>query len=77
MFVNFSRATLDVGLRHIFIEKKNLHELHSRKVREKDRDIRNLKKAELQLRVASEALQHTKSVHEKVKGQVCRMLFWF
>ncbi|XP_064633168.1 coiled-coil domain-containing protein 146-like [Lineus longissimus] len=64
------RATLDVSLRHIFIEKKNLHELHSRKVREKDRDVRNLKKAELQLRVATEALAHTKSVHEKVKGQV-------
>ncbi|XP_074646441.1 coiled-coil domain-containing protein 146-like [Tubulanus polymorphus] len=64
------RATLDLSLRHIYLEKKNLHEIYSRKVREKDRDLRNLKKAELQLKVATEALQHTNSVYDKVKGQV-------
>ncbi|WAR25693.1 CC146-like protein [Mya arenaria] len=47
------RATLDLNLRHIHLEKKNAHDIHSRKMREKDRDLRNMKKAELQLRVDS------------------------
>ncbi|KAJ8301978.1 hypothetical protein KUTeg_020965 [Tegillarca granosa] len=64
------RATLDMSLRHIHLEKKNTHDVHSRKSREKDRDLRNLKKAELQLKVADESLAHTKSVHEKIKSQV-------
>ncbi|XP_046573953.1 LOW QUALITY PROTEIN: coiled-coil domain-containing protein 146-like [Haliotis rubra] len=64
------RATLDLNLRHVHLEKKNLHDVHSRKSREKDRDLRNLKKAELQLRVADESLNHTKSIHEKIKSQV-------
>ena len=52
------------------MEKKNNHDVHSRKLREKDRDLRNLKKAELQLRVADESLNHSKLIHEKVKSQV-------
>lgn len=39
-------------------------------MREKDRDIRNLKKAELQSKVADESLNHTKLIHEKIKSQV-------
>lgn len=64
------RATLDLNLRHISLEKKNNHDVHSRKIREKDRDLRNLKKCELHLRVADESLNHTKLIHEKVKSQV-------
>ncbi|XP_069141238.1 coiled-coil domain-containing protein 146-like [Argopecten irradians] len=64
------RSTLDISLRHTHLEKKNTHDVHSRKSREKDRDLRNLKKAELQFKVAEESLSHTKSVHEKVKGQI-------
>ncbi|KAL4226619.1 hypothetical protein ACF0H5_014602 [Mactra antiquata] len=64
------RATLDLNLRHIHLEKKNAHDVHSRKLREKDRDLRNLKKAELQAKVAEETLNHTKLIHEKIKGQV-------
>ncbi|XP_060560310.1 coiled-coil domain-containing protein 146-like [Ruditapes philippinarum] len=64
------RATLDLNLRHIHLEKKNAHDVHSRKMREKDRDIRNLKKADLQMKVAEETLNHTKLIHEKIKGQV-------
>ena len=66
----FCRATLDLNLRHVSMEKKNNHDVHSRKLREKDRDLRNLKKAELQLRVADESLNHSKLIHEKVKSQV-------
>ena len=62
------RATLDLNLRHITLEKKTTHDVHSRKSREKDRDLRNLKKAELQLRVALDALQHFELVYEKIKS---------
>lgn len=64
------RATLDLNLRHIHLEKKNAHDVHSRKLREKDRDMRTLKKIELQARVSEEALNHTKLIHEKIKSQV-------
>ncbi|XP_052779091.1 coiled-coil domain-containing protein 146-like [Mya arenaria] len=64
------RATLDLNLRHIHLEKKNAHDIHSRKMREKDRDLRNMKKAELQLRVAEENLNHNKLIYEKMKSQV-------
>ncbi|KAL3853073.1 hypothetical protein ACJMK2_016653 [Sinanodonta woodiana] len=64
------KATLELNLRHAEFEKKSQHELLSRKTREKDRDLRNLKKAELQLKVAEENLNHTKLLHEKVKSQV-------
>lgn len=59
-----------MNLRHIQMERKNLHDIYTRKLKEKERDIRNLKKAELQLKVAEENLNHTKSIHEKVKSQV-------
>ena len=41
------------------MEKKNQHEIYARKLREKERDLRNLKKTELQLKVANEGLAHT------------------
>ena len=47
-----------------------MHDQHMRKVREKDRDLRNLKKAELQMRISEDGLTHTRQIHEKVKGQV-------
>ena len=70
----FLRATLDLNLRHINLEKKTTHEVHSRKAREKERDLRNLKKAELQLRVADDNVTHVQQILEKVKGQVCRFM---
>ncbi|XP_038067979.1 coiled-coil domain-containing protein 146-like [Patiria miniata] len=63
------RATLDLGLRHVQMEKKNQHDIYARKLREKERDLRNLKKTELQLKVANEGLAHTQSVFDKVKSQ--------
>lgn len=47
------------------MEKKNQHEIYARKLREKERDLRNLKKTELQLKVANEGVAHT---------QVCLLL---
>ena len=68
---SLQRATLDLNLRHINLEKKTTHDQHMRKSREKDRDLRNLKKAELHLKVAEDNLNHTIQISEKVKGQVC------
>ena len=68
-----TRATYDMNLRHILLEKKNQHDIHSRKTREKDRDNRNLKKSELHLKVADEGLNHTRSIYEKLKSQVSGM----
>lgn len=69
-FILIFRGTIDMGLRHIMLEKKNQHETHARRTREKDRDVKTLKKAELQLKVAEENLLHTRSVNEKTKSQV-------
>ncbi|XP_071815869.1 coiled-coil domain-containing protein 146-like [Apostichopus japonicus] len=63
------RATLDLSLNHVQMEKKNQHEIYARKVRERDRDLKNLKKTELQFRVATENLTHTQSIYDKVKSQ--------
>ena len=70
MLYCLTRATLDLNLRHINLEKKNTHDIHSRKVREKDKELRNLKKAELQLKVAQDNLSHTQMMHERAKGNV-------
>ena len=66
------RATLDLNLRHVNLEKKTTHDQHSRKAREKDRELRNLKKVELQFKVAEDSLNHTQQIHEKIKGLVSR-----
>jgi len=64
------RTTLDLNMKHAYVEKKSEHDVYSRKVREKDRDLKNLKKAELQIKVVKDGFQHTKSIYDKVKGQV-------
>ncbi|XP_059175835.1 coiled-coil domain-containing protein 146-like [Physella acuta] len=64
------RTSLDLALRHIQNERKTMHDLHTRRLKEKERDLRSLKKAELQLKVAEESLNHTKSIFEKVNSQV-------
>ncbi|MBN3298360.1 CC146 protein, partial [Amia calva] len=64
------RAVLDINLRHIALEKKTQHDTLSRKLREKERQLRSLKKAELQLKLANDALVQTQFLHEKVKSQM-------
>ncbi|PFX31256.1 coiled-coil domain-containing protein 146-like [Stylophora pistillata] len=64
------RGTLDLNLRHAAIEKKTNHDIHARKLREKERDLRSLKKSELQMKVGEDALAHVRSIYDKVKAQV-------
>lgn len=64
------RGTLDLNLKHAAIEKKTNHDIHARKLREKERDTKALKKSELQMKVGEDALAHVRSVYDKVKAQV-------
>ena len=66
------RATLDLNLRHLQLEKTNTNDLHAVKVREKDNSIRALKKAELQLKMARDAGETVQTMHKKVKSEVIR-----
>ena len=36
----FCRGTLDLNLKHAAIEKKSNHDIHARKMREKERDLK-------------------------------------
>ncbi|XP_068132313.1 coiled-coil domain-containing protein 146 [Hyperolius riggenbachi] len=64
------RAALELNLRHAMIEKQNQHDALTRKQREKDRDLRNVKKLELQLKSANDALAQTQAVYDKIKAEI-------
>ncbi|KAM9312848.1 coiled-coil domain-containing protein 146 [Gastrophryne carolinensis] len=64
------RAALDLNLRHAMIEKQNQHDALTRKQKEKERDLKNIKKLELQFKSANDALTHTKTLYDKIKGEV-------
>ncbi|KAM3924189.1 coiled-coil domain-containing protein 146 [Leptodactylus fuscus] len=64
------RAALDLNLRHAMLEKQTQHDALTRKQKEKDREMRNIKKLELQLKSANDALIHTQSLYEKIKAEI-------
>lgn len=64
------RATLDVNLRHVNSDYEALHDKHSRDLRNKDSELRKLKKSDLQLKVARENLEHVRQILEKKKAEV-------
>ena len=47
-----------------------MHDSHSRKLRERDRQIRGLKKMEQQLKLANDTLAHTQVLYNKTKCEV-------
>ncbi|XP_007889091.1 coiled-coil domain-containing protein 146 isoform X1 [Callorhinchus milii] len=63
------RASLELKLRHIQMDRKTLKDALLQTGREKDRFIRNLKKKELQLKVTNETLDHIKMMYNRVKSQ--------
>ncbi|XP_075252758.1 coiled-coil domain-containing protein 146-like [Convolutriloba macropyga] len=67
------RATLELSLKHLNLEKKNLHERHSKLMREKDKNLKSLKKLEVQLKMAKETLANQYSVYDKTKVMVASM----
>ncbi|XP_029603046.1 coiled-coil domain-containing protein 146-like [Salmo trutta] len=64
------RGMLDINTGHCIMERKSVHENLARKQRERDRQLRELKKVELQLKMAQDALVHTQLLHDKTKSTV-------
>ncbi|XP_038597106.1 coiled-coil domain-containing protein 146 [Tachyglossus aculeatus] len=60
------RGYLDLNLRNCQIDKQNAHDELTRKQREKERDLRNLKKVELLLKVAHDSLDLTQVMHQRL-----------
>ncbi|XP_055468960.1 coiled-coil domain-containing protein 146 [Psammomys obesus] len=60
------RGILDINLRNCLLDKQNYHDELSRKQREKERDIRNLKKTEQLLKVSLEALTQTQAMNQRL-----------
>uniref|UniRef100_A0A8C4VMX0 Coiled-coil domain containing 146 n=1 Tax=Gopherus evgoodei TaxID=1825980 RepID=A0A8C4VMX0_9SAUR len=64
------RAVLEIGLRNYLLEKQKQHDNLIYKQREKDRDLRNLKKMEMQLKIAYDSLEQIKLLHERLTLEV-------
>ncbi|KAM5303564.1 coiled-coil domain-containing protein 146 isoform 3-T3 [Glossophaga mutica] len=60
------KGILDLNLRNCVIDKQNYHDELSRKQRERERDVRNLKKMELLLKVSWDALTQTQALHQRL-----------
>nr|XP_023666258.1 coiled-coil domain-containing protein 146 [Paramormyrops kingsleyae]XP_023666259.1 coiled-coil domain-containing protein 146 [Paramormyrops kingsleyae]XP_023666260.1 coiled-coil domain-containing protein 146 [Paramormyrops kingsleyae]XP_023666262.1 coiled-coil domain-containing protein 146 [Paramormyrops kingsleyae] len=63
------RCLLEINLSHAASEKQSMREILARRVREKDRQLRSLKRLELQVKLASEALEYTESQCSRTKTQ--------
>jgi len=66
------RVTIDMNMRLITSEMETLREQQARKQREKDVELRKLKKAEHQLKTAREGLQLVEKKHKLVQEDVSR-----
>uniref|UniRef100_A0A4X2L3C7 Coiled-coil domain containing 146 n=1 Tax=Vombatus ursinus TaxID=29139 RepID=A0A4X2L3C7_VOMUR len=60
------RGILELNLHNCLIDKHNFHDEVTRKQREKDRDIRNLKKMELLLKVSMDSLAQIQTLHQQL-----------
>ncbi|XP_001371121.2 coiled-coil domain-containing protein 146 [Monodelphis domestica] len=60
------RGITELSLRNCLIDKHSYHDEVTRKQREKDRDIRNLKKMELLLKVSNDSLCQIQALHQRL-----------
>ncbi|XP_054844287.1 coiled-coil domain-containing protein 146 isoform X3 [Eublepharis macularius] len=60
------RGILEIGFRNCLVLKQKLQDTLSRMQRERERDLRNFKKMEMQLKIALDSLAQVKSHHERV-----------
>ncbi|XP_044534986.1 coiled-coil domain-containing protein 146 [Gracilinanus agilis] len=60
------RGITDLSLQNCLMDKHGYHDEVTRKQREKDRDIRNLKKMELLLKVSNDSLSQIQSLHQRL-----------
>ncbi|XP_069765802.1 coiled-coil domain-containing protein 146 isoform X3 [Narcine bancroftii] len=63
------RASLDLRQRHIQTEKKMMSDTVTSKQREKEQELRKIKKKEIQLKTALDSLSYVEFMYEKVKSQ--------
>ena len=62
----FHRATLELNLKHTLASKKLEYDSYVRAQKEKEKDNKNLKKLELQLKACHDSLMNIKLQHEKI-----------
>ncbi|XP_051008059.1 coiled-coil domain-containing protein 146 [Acomys russatus] len=60
------RGILELNLRNCLMDKQNFHDELSRKQREKERDVRNLRKTELLLKVSLDALAQAQALNQRL-----------
>ncbi|XP_076862579.1 coiled-coil domain-containing protein 146 [Brachyhypopomus gauderio] len=63
------RGVLDINLSHSMVERKTLHENLAHRLWEKEKLLGHLKKTQLKLKVARDALLHTQECYTKTKQQ--------
>ncbi|XP_048642145.1 coiled-coil domain-containing protein 146 isoform X2 [Marmota marmota marmota] len=64
------KGILDLNIRNNVIDKQNYHDEFSHKQREKERDIRNLKKMEMLLKVSSDSLTQTQAMYKRLQLEI-------
>ncbi|CAF0929077.1 unnamed protein product [Brachionus calyciflorus] len=63
------KATIELSLKHVLAEKKLEYDFFVRIQKEKERDTKNLKKLELQLKAGMDSLMNIRLQHEKIEAQ--------
>uniref|UniRef100_A0A8C0HRZ3 Uncharacterized protein n=1 Tax=Buteo japonicus TaxID=224669 RepID=A0A8C0HRZ3_9AVES len=63
------RAALEENLKKCVLEKKKQHDILIHKQTQKERELRNLKKMELQLNMIYDSLEQDKSQHKRLKSE--------
>lgn len=62
---------MELSLKHALSDKKLEYDCYVRAQKEKERDTKNLKKLELQLKASQDSLMNIRLQHEKIQAQVC------
>ncbi|XP_025048306.1 coiled-coil domain-containing protein 146 isoform X2 [Alligator sinensis] len=61
------RTVLEITLHNCLLEKQKKHDILVNKQKEKEKNLRSLKKMELQLKIAQDSLEQVKSLHGRLK----------
>jgi hypothetical protein len=69
MFCFLLRVTLELSLRHSLADKKMEYDCYVKAQKDKERDSKNLKKLELQLKAAQDSLSNIRLQYEKIMIQ--------
>ncbi|XP_044279135.1 coiled-coil domain-containing protein 146 isoform X3 [Varanus komodoensis] len=64
------RGILEMGFRNCAVAKQKLHDTLSRMQRERDRDFRNFKKMEMQLKIAQESLEQVRAHYQRIQLEI-------